>query len=67
MKIFLMDKEAEPRGNVQSELMELIKESETDQHHWKSISAEWEPEESEVLFDMITSLWLTARGFSYLC
>ena len=28
---------------------------------------EWEPEESQVLFNMIVDLWVTIRGFSYTC
>ena len=27
-------------------------------------NAEWEPEESQLIFDMVTDLWVTMCGFS---
>ena len=39
----------------QSEMMKLILFTE---------NGEWEPEESQLIFDMVTDLWVTMCGFS---
>ena len=33
--------------------------------HWSILSANWEPEEEQALFLMITEMWVTIRGFAY--
>ena len=33
--------------------------------YWCIISAEWEEEESKALLPMVTSMWVTIRGFAY--
>lgn len=59
VKAFLKKKD-KPR-DVKSEMVKLIEGSETVQCHWKTVSAEWEPEESEILFTMIVNLWITSQ------
>ena len=51
--------------DIRSELKTSIVHSDRVQYFWKELSAEWEPEESEILFTMITDLWLTMRGYAY--
>ncbi len=59
-----LKREDKPR-DMKSELISAIKASEAVQSKWEEVSAEWEPEESRVLFAQITDLWVTMRGFSY--
>jgi hypothetical protein len=59
-----LSKEEEPR-DVKSELLRQIKSNENVSSEWNTVSAEWEPEESQILYDMIADLWVTMRGFSY--
>ena len=59
-----LKKEDKPR-NIKSELMSMITANEDVRSQWAEVSAEWEPEESRILFARITDLWVTMRGFSY--
>ena len=59
-----LKKEDKPR-NIKSELMSMITANEDVRSQWEEVSAEWEPEESRILFARITDLWVTMRGFSY--
>lgn len=63
VKAFLKGKE-KPR-DIRSEMIKLIGDSDTVRKEWSEVAAEWEPEESEVIFGMVTDLWVTMRGFSY--
>ena len=33
--------------------------------HWSILSADWEPEEEQALFQMIIELWVTMHGFAF--
>ena len=59
-----LKKEDKPR-NIKSELMSMIIANEDVRSQWAEVSAEWEPEESRILFTRITDLWVMMRGFSY--
>ena len=61
VKAFL-EGEGKPR-DIKSEMIKLIRDSDTAE--WSKIAAEWEPEESQLIFGMVTDLWITMRGFSY--
>ena len=50
---------------MKARLTELIRGDETVRRHWNEVASEWEQEESTVLFEMVTDLWVTVRGFSY--
>ena len=63
VKAFLK-KQDKPR-DIKEELINSIEKDEMVQCHWTAMSAEWEPEESQILFTMVTNLWVTMRGFSY--
>lgn len=52
------------QGDIRSELAKLIVNSEPVKVHWDHLSSEWEEEESTLLFNMVTGLWVTMRGFS---
>ncbi len=54
-----------PKADIKSELIGAIFTDENVQLHWNTVSAEWESEQSKVLFKMIVELWVTMRGFSY--
>ena len=63
VKAFL-EGEGKPR-DIKSEMIKLIRDSDTVRAEWSKIAAEWEPEESQLIFGMVTDLWITMRGFSY--
>jgi hypothetical protein len=51
--------------DVKGELLKLVKTNETVDGEWKMVSAEWEPQESQIIFNMVVELWVTMRGFSF--
>lgn len=51
--------------DIKNDLVCLIKGNNDVKRHWITLSAEWEPEDSEILFTMILDLWVKMRGFSY--
>ncbi len=63
VKAFL-NNEHEPR-DIKTEMLKLIEESEAVKCSWRGISAEWDSDESQILFTMIVNLWVTMRGFAY--
>jgi hypothetical protein len=56
--------EGKPR-DIKSKMIKLIHESDTVCREWSKTAAEWEPEKSQLIFDMVTDLWVTMCGFSY--
>ncbi len=63
VKSFLKQ-EGLPR-DIKSDLVCSIIANDNVKCHWATLSAEWEKQESEVLFPMIIDLWVNMRGFSY--
>ena len=57
-----LNKAEEKPRNIKSEMIKLIRDSDTVRREWSKIAAEWEPEESH---DMVTDLRVTMRDFSY--
>ena len=49
VKAFL-EGEGKPR-NIKSEMIKLIRDSDTVRREWSKIAAEWGPEESQLVFD----------------
>ena len=51
--------------NLKIKVTEAIVASEDVALHWNTVSANWEIEEKQALFPMISDLWITMRGFSF--
>ena len=51
--------------NLKIKVTEAIMASEDVALHWNTVSANWEIEEKQALFPMISDLWITMCGFSF--
>ena len=54
-----------PTAAFQDQLLKLLGDNKEVERHWNEVSSEWDPEESALLFKMVTELWVTTRGNSY--
>lgn len=65
VKEYLIKEERSRTDAWHEEVTKLIEDSKRVKIHWDEVASEWEAEDSELLFKMVTNLWVTMRGFGY--
>lgn len=69
VKGYLKDKDtARPTGDndtFRDDVLKLLGDNKEVERQWNEVASEWDPEESASLFKMVTELWVTMRGNSY--
>ena len=60
----ILKKQDKPQ-DIKSAMIASILDNGDVQHHWNTLTCEWDPKEAQILLTMVTELWVTMRGFSY--